>query len=167
MIYWAVKPKMIVWAVYWTPLEIIRNKNQGLGGLLNQALGGTTESIQPDAEQEAQAKVMIRAMLSAANADGQIDAEEQAKLTKHLGELSAEDAEFVRTVIQSPMDVDDVINSVPKGMERQVYLMSVLAINLDSQAEAKYLDKLAQGLNISHQMSDNIHTELGAPKLYS
>ncbi len=142
-------------------------QDNGLGDLFNQAINGETAKSKPTVDQEMQAKVLIRAMLSAANADGQIDAEEQAKLTKQLGDISAEDAEFVRRELNSPMDVTRVINSVPRGMEQQVYLMSLLAINLDSKEEAVYLDKLAKGLNISHQVSNQIHTELGAPTLYS
>ena len=142
-------------------------QNNDLGDLFNQAINGEIAEVEPTVDQEVQAKILIRAMLSAANSDGTIDAEEQAKLTKQLGDISPEDAEFIRSELQSPMDVNRVINSVPQGMEQQVYLMSLLAINLDSKEEAVYLDSLAKGLNISHQMSDKIHTELGVPTLYS
>ena len=137
-----------------------------LGGMLNDALGGSVTQ-QPTREVEDQARVMLRAMLSAAKSDGNIDAQEQANITKHLDELSAEDSDFIRAELDAPVDVDRVVNSVPSGMEQQAYLMSLLAIDLDSQAEAQYLDKLAKGLNISHQMADTIHAELGVPKLYS
>lgn len=136
-----------------------------LGGMLNQTFGG--EEPQPSQEQEDQAKVMLSAMLTAAKSDGQIDAEEQAKITKHIGELTAEDAAFVRAELEAPVDVNRIINNVPQGMEQQVYMMSLLAINLDSMEEAKYLDQLAKGLNISQQMADSIHGQLGVPKLYS
>ena len=152
-------------------LGVNTKQNSGLGGglgdLFNQAITGEIAETEPTVDQEVQAKVLIRAMLSAANSDGKIDTEEQAKITKQLGDISPEDAEFVRSELKSPMDVNRVIKSVPQGMEQQVYLMSLLAINLDSQEEAVYLDKLAKGLNISHQMSNNIHTELGVPTLYS
>ena len=106
-------------------------------------------------------------MLYAARCDGEIDAEEQQKITGQLGDISPEEAEFIRTEMSAPMDVDGFINSVPSGMEQQVYLMSLLAINLDSQAEAQYLDKLAKGLNIDQATSNAIHQKLGVPALYS
>jgi len=160
----------------------------GLGGLLGSLAGGGSQqgssgggndfasmfndAIQgkepePTAEQDQQAQVMLRAMVSAAKADGQIDADEQKKIVEHLGDVSDEDAEMVRNELQAPLDLDGLIRSVPKGMEQQVYLMSLLAIDLDSKEEAVYLDKLASGLNISNQVSNQIHEKLGAPQLYS
>ena len=110
---------------------------------------------------------MLRAMIAAAKADGEIDAEEQRKITEHLGDVSPEEAELVRREMQSHTNLEDLIDSVPRGMEQQVYLMSLLAIDLDSQAEAQYLDKLARGLNISQQQANAIHEQLGVPKLYA
>lgn len=137
----------------------------GLGSLFNDALQGK----QPAAtqEQESQAEILLRAMISAAKADGEIDAEEQQKITQQLGDISPEEASFVRQELQAPLDTQALVNSVPAGMEQQVYFMSLLAIDLDSKAEALYLDKLAKGLNISQQVSNQIHEKLGAPKLYS
>ncbi|MGK0271081.1 MAG: uncharacterized membrane protein YebE (DUF533 family) [Cocleimonas sp.] len=52
-------------------------------------------------------------------------------------------------------------------MEQQVYFMSLLAIDLDSNEEAHYLDELAKGLNISQDICNQIHEKVGAPALYS
>lgn len=142
------------------------DKNSGgLGGLLSSALAGGKVEATPD--QEKQAEVLLKAMISAAKADGQIDADEQKKITEHIGEVTAEEIEFVKSEMSSPLDVEGVINSVPRGMEQQVYLMSLMAINLDHEKEAHYLDKLAKGLNISQQAANEIHQKVGAPKLYS
>ncbi len=46
-------------------------------------------------------------------------------------------------------------------------MMSLFAIDLDSNEEAHYLDQLAKGLNISHQDCNAIHDKLGAPAIYS
>jgi len=137
----------------------------GLGGLLNDALQGK-ESAQPTQDQEQQAEVMLRAMISAAKSDGEIDAEEQRKITEHLGDVSTEELELVRQIMQEPQDLPRLISSVPSGMEQQVYLMSLLAINLDSKAEAQYLDQFAKGLNINEQQCNEIHAKLGVPNLY-
>lgn len=137
----------------------------GLGDLLNAALAGNEQPPSPTAEQ--QAEICLRAMLNAAKCDGQIDAAEQQKITGQIGDISPEEAEFIRNEMASPMDFDTFVQSVPKGMEQQVYLMSILAIDLDSQVEAQYLDKLAKGLNIDQQTSNAIHLKLGVPALYS
>ncbi len=141
----------------------------GLGALLNQALGGApANQIEATPDQEKEAELMLRAMIAAAKADGEIDAEEQRKLTEHLGDdVTPEELELVRREMTSQTSLEDLIQSVPRGMEQQVYFMSLLAIDLDSQAEAQYLDKLAKGLNISQQQANAIHEQLGVPKLYA
>jgi uncharacterized membrane protein YebE (DUF533 family) len=141
----------------------------GLGALLNQALAGTpANQIEATADQEQEAELMLRAMICAAKADGEIDAEEQRKLTEHLGDdVTQEEMELVRREMTSQTSLEDLVADVPKGMEQQVYFMSLLAIDLDSQAEAQYLDKLAKGLNISPQQANAIHEQLGVPKLYA
>ena len=52
-------------------------------------------------------------------------------------------------------------------MEQQVYLMSLMAIDLDSNDEAHYLDQLAKGLNISKEVCNQIHAKVGAPAIYA
>ncbi len=139
--------------------------NNNLGDLLSSAFAGNEVKAEPD--QEKQAEIILKAMISAAKADGHIDAEEQKKITEHIGDITPEEIEFVRKEMQSPLDIDGLIKSVPSGMEQQVYMMSLLAINLDSQHEAEYMDKLGKGLGISPEMANNIHKQLGVPVLYS
>jgi uncharacterized membrane protein YebE (DUF533 family) len=141
------------------------NDSNSLGGLLSSAFAG--EEVVATKEQEEQAKLLLRAMISAAKADGSIDADEQKKITEHIGDITPEDIEFVKAQMQAPVDIEALIKSVPSGMEQQVYMMSLLAINLDSKPEALYLDKLAKGLNVSREVADGIHEKLGAAKLYS
>jgi len=137
----------------------------GLGDLLNSALQGKEQPSNPTAEQ--QAEVCLKAMLVAARADGQIDSAEQQKITGQLGDMSDEEANFIRNEMANPTDLNSLVRSVPKGMEQQVYLMSLLAIDLDTQQEAQYLDQLAKGMNIDQQTSNAIHQKLGVPALYS
>jgi uncharacterized membrane protein YebE (DUF533 family) len=145
------------------------NNNSGqtkdFSSLFNDAIQGKEAEATP--EQDQQAQVMLRAMISAAKADGHIDEDEKKKIVEHLKDFSDEDAEMVRNELQAPLDIQGLIDSVPKGMEQQIYLMSLLAIDLDSKEEAVYLNLLAKGLNISHQESNQIHEKLGAPTLYN
>ena len=57
--------------------------------------------------------------------------------------------------------------SVPKEMAGQVYLLSLTSIDLDSEKEAQYLGQLAQGLGIDPQVCNQIHDQVGAPKLFA
>lgn len=137
-----------------------------LGGMLNAQLTGEPEP-EPEAAQEEEAKILIRAMLNSAKCDGNFDASEQEKILKQVGDMSQEDANFINEELEKPLDVQGFIASVPAGMQQQVYLMSILAIDLDSQEEAQYLDQLAKGFGMSEQDADAIHAKLGVPKLYS
>ena len=143
----------------------------GLGSLLGQVMGQGQQQQQmqaPSAAQNDQAAILIRAMVNAAKSDGEIDQQEQQKMVDKLGgDVGDEEAQFIRSEMQAPLDVNRFVQSVPRGMEQQVYLMSVMAINLDNKAEAVYLDQLAKGMNISEQQSNQLHAELNVPQLYS
>ena len=73
---------------------------------------------------------------------------------------------FVRRELAAPLDAQAFIRSVPRGMEQQVYTMSLMGIDLDTNQEAQYLHQLAQGLGIEADVCNQIHDKLGAPKLY-
>ncbi len=114
-----------------------------------------------------QATVMVRAMINAAKSDGRLDAEEQKNILGQLGSVSQDEIDFVNEELGKPLDVEGFARSVPRGMENQAYAMSLMAIDLDSQAEAKYLHQLAQTMGIQPQTANQIHQQLGAPELYS
>ena len=141
------------------------SQSGGIGGMLNDALQGN--DVSASNEEEAQAEILLKAMLNAAKSDGVIDDEEKRKITEHLGDVSDDEANFVRRELDSPLDTQGLINSVPRGMEQQVYFMSLMAIDLDHNKEAHYLDELAKGLNLSHDICNQIHQKVGAPALYS
>ncbi len=131
----------------------------------------TSEQCVPEGMNQQQANdeasLLIRAMINAAKADGRVDREETENVLQRLGDISQDEIDFVRQELARPLDVEDFIRSVPRGMEQQVYAMSLLAIDLDTNPEAKYLHQLAQGLGMSPQVCNQINQQLGAPQLYS
>ena len=139
------------------------------GQVLSSQFAETPEPvIEPTADQEAAAALMLRAMIQAAKSDGQLDQGEEDKLMKQLGgDIDAEEAAFLRAEMGKPVDVDALVAEVPQGMGPQVYAMSLLAIDLDNQAEAQYLHALAQGLGMEAQTVNDIHAQLGVPSLYT
>jgi len=138
-----------------------------LGHLLNGALQGNSIP-EPEPAQEDLAKILIVAMVNAAKSDGEIDQTEQQKIVANLGdEVSDEERQFVLSEMKAPLDAQGFINSIPQGAGPQVYMMSLLAIDLDSRAEAQYLDTLRKGVNMSEEEANAIHQKLGVPTLYS
>ncbi len=139
------------------------------GEVLNSSFDQTPQApIEPSADQEAAAALMLRAMIQAAKSDGKFDDAEQEKLVGQLGgDVDQEEASFVRSEMQKPVDVQSLINDTPNGLGPQVYAMSLLAIDLDSQNEAQYLHSLAQGYGLDPAQVNDIHAQLGVPSLYT
>lgn len=112
------------------------------------------------------AEFLVRAMVNAAKADGRIDKSEQNKIIEKMGNTSRENIDFLRQLFNEPLDVQAFVRSVPVGMEQQVYMISLIAIDLDEASEAKYLMDLSQGLRIPDDTREQIHQRLGAPSVY-
>lgn len=111
------------------------------------------------------AKMLVVAMINAAKSDGQIDQKEQDAIVKELGDLSEEEVQFLRSEFAKPLDVKEFVWSVPLGMEQQVYAVSLIAIDLDRQAEANYLKQLGHGFRMSQESCNRVHREFNAPEL--
>lgn len=138
------------------------------GDLLNQAIAKQGEpEVEPSQDQEAAAALMLRAMIQAMKSDGEIDQAEQAKLLDRLGDVSPEERAFVQNEMQQRIDIDDLARDVPRGLEQQVYAMSLMGIDLDNQKEAQYLHQLARAMNITPDMANHIHDQLGAQRIYA
>lgn len=142
-----------------------------LGGLLNSVLGGQAAPAVAPAEQAAasqQAEIIIRAMINAAKSDGRIDETEKQKIIEGLGaDVSQDEIAFVQNEFQQPLDVAAFAASVPQDMAGQVYALSLTSIELDSQNEAQYLGQLAQGLGLSPEFCNQVHDQMGAPKIFN
>lgn len=94
---------------------------------------------------------ILRAMIAAAKADGQVDAGEHQKIFGELGrlQLSAEDKAFVLEEFARPLDLDAVVASAASPeLARQVYTVSRLVIAETSPAEGAYLQLLAARLQL-------------------
>lgn len=138
------------------------------GAVLNSQFDSTPEpEIEPSQDQETLAALMLAAMIQAAKSDGTFDADEKAKLLDHLGEIDQQEAAFIEARMQAPVDVDALVSDTPEGMGHQVYAVSLLAIDLDTQQEAQYLHKLAQAYGMTPQEVNGIHADMGVPSLYT
>ena len=111
------------------------------------------------------AQLYIRAMISAAAADGRIDATEQQKIIGGLKQagLDAEAEEFLAHELNNPASVDDLIRSVGSEAEAiQLYTAARIAIDLDTAEEHEFLVSLAQGLGMDESLASHIDAEARA-----
>jgi uncharacterized membrane protein YebE (DUF533 family) len=151
----------------------------GLGGLLASMRSATEAGSRQSAgmmeaifgqtpvgdAMEQQAKLMIRAMIQAAKADGEIDAAEQAAIVERLGDISEEERAFVQAELQAPSDIAGLVRDAGDVGREQVYATSLAAIRIDNAAEADYMRRLAAGLGLSAAQRDAIHVRMGVPPL--
>lgn len=113
-----------------------------------------------------QAKILIRAMIAAAKADGQLSQEEQNAIVKQIGNIGDAEVQFLRAEFSKSVDVKEIAWSIPLGMEEQAYAISLMAIELDEQSEAVYLGELAHGLRLQPARCNEIHRKYGAPEIF-
>lgn len=149
-----------------------------LGAMAFQALkgsGGRTPSVplglmepQTDADRqelERHAELVLKAMINAAKADGQIDPSEVRRIVGKLQEvgMDAETQQYVMSEMKKPMETQALF-AAAKGrpeLAAQIYGASLLAIEVDTPAEQKYLDQLAAGLGISPAVAQRIKDMVG------
>lgn len=140
--------------------------DHSFGEVFNDALARQDEpAVAPTPEQNAVAGLMLKAMIQAAKSDGQIDDQEKQRLLGQLGDLDDSERQFIREQMAAPVDASALAQEVPKGLEQQVYTMSVMAIDFDNQNEARYLHDLAQAMGLDRRQVDDVHEQLGIQNL--
>lgn len=132
-----------------------RAEGPSLGERIGDMLGMGSGERAPEPEaaelDDAHAMLLIRAMIAAANADGQITPDERQRITSKLEQAGAgpDERAVLERELDNPRSADQIVREV-KDQETavQVYLASRLAMNPDTAAERAYLDFLAARLNI-------------------
>lgn len=106
---------------------------------------------------------LLRAMISAARADGHIDNEERRRINEqvtHLG-LDASAAEFIQQELEKPLNPVDIALGVSGPEEAaEVYLASLTVLDLDNPMEEAYLQHLATALGLDAALIAQIHQQL-------
>ena len=112
--------------------------------------------------------VLIRAMISAAKADGHIDAEEQARIEQQIAEqgIGGEEQKFLVEQLNAPSD-PIAIARLSEGEEQaaEIYLVSLLVLDLDTPEERRYLDRLADALLLPEALKLHLEQQAEAAVL--
>jgi len=114
---------------------------------------------------EDNARLMIRAMVQAAKADGEIDAAEQKIIMDALKDATPEEIAFVREQLAAPVDPMALAAATGDAMKAQVYSTALMTIRLDHPGEADFLRQLASGLGLEAAARDRVHAAMGVPPL--
>lgn len=110
-------------------------------------------------------ELVVRAMISAAKADGEVGEDEIQRIVGRVGAdgLSEEEKQFMIAELRRPLDLAALVAEVPNEMvAAEVYAASLLAIQLDTPAEAAYLRQLAQALRLDGATLSRLHEITGA-----
>lgn len=120
-----------------------------------------------EAEKEQLGKTLVRAMISAAKADGRIDADEKEKIFAKLETmpLSAEEKAFVFDELASPLDINAVVARADTPEHAaEIYAASLVAMTADTAAERAYLEALASKLGLAPALVAEIHKAAEHPE---
>jgi uncharacterized membrane protein YebE (DUF533 family) len=135
------------------------------GGQLAASAAPKQEDVAAVTSDEAE-RLALRAMIAAAKADGQIDEEEMDRILGHMNtdDVTAAERQFVLDEIRKPLDVADLAKDVHNPAQAaEVYAASLLAIDVDSEAERAYLRHLAAALRLDAGVVSFLHRTTGAP----
>lgn len=98
-----------------------------------------------------EAILLVRAMIAAAHADHEVDNEERNRILQALDAsgLGDEERQFMLAELDSPADIATLAaKATTPELARQVYLASLMAIEVDTAAEEDYLSRLAAQLGL-------------------
>ena len=127
---------------------------------------GTAGAVLPSSQADMQrrATLLVRAMIQAAKADGQVDQQEMQRIMGKLGDHGhdSEARDFVLREMRQPIDIAGLVRGVATPQEAaEVYAASLMAIEVDTQAERDYLADLATALKLPQSVVTQVHSALG------
>lgn len=120
------------------------------------------EHVVEDNNEEGQLLIM-RAMITAAHADGHIDDLERQRIFERVNdlELSVEEKATLFDELRNPISVEQLIAQVPDSQTGiEVYAASASAIDLGDHQSKVFLSNLASHLCIPNELVESIHQQL-------
>jgi uncharacterized membrane protein YebE (DUF533 family) len=117
------------------------------------------------AGQEALGLTLVRAMIAAARSDGRLDAKESQAIFQRIETLGLdpETQSLIVAEMGRPVDMDAIVNSATSPeVAAEIYIASLLAIDVDTTAEQSYLAMLAARLNIPPGLAEELRRQVAA-----
>ena len=108
--------------------------------------------------------LLIRAMIASANADGVLDDTERMRILGQLEGvgLTEEEKDFLCLEFDRPWSVQAIAAEAGSpAVAAQVFTVSLLAVDVDTQEERDHLEALRQALGLSPEQVLSIARRLG------
>ncbi len=115
---------------------------------------------------------LVRAMIAAARADGRLDAQESQIIFQKINSLGL-DSESQNLLVQEmghPVDVDAIVNSASSPeieIAAEIYIASLVAIEVDNTAEEAYLAMLAARMQLPPGLVTELEAQVAAQKSFA
>jgi uncharacterized membrane protein YebE (DUF533 family) len=103
-------------------------------------------------------------MIAAANADGQIDADERRRILEKLEEtgVDPEDRAFIEKELRAPQSLDALLQKGRGQIDgAQIYAASLFAVTVDRESERAYLERLADRLELDQETIRDLNKQMG------
>ncbi len=106
---------------------------------------------------------LIRAMITAADVDGLIDAEERESILGRARDagLDADSLQALDVEIRAPLNLKQLVARTPEALRDDTYAAALIAITADTDEEREFLDELSKALNLDPAERQDIHKQLG------
>jgi len=124
-----------------------------------------TSAFLPDSEQEQNELnlLLVKSMILASRADGNIDDVENQAIMSRIGEIQLNDSEraYLFEQFSAPIDLDALAREVTnEAHATEVYAVAAMILKKPSQAEQHYLHNLADALRLPRNLQHEIHYTL-------
>ncbi|MHB9956250.1 tellurite resistance TerB family protein [Vibrio campbellii] len=122
---------------------------------------GVNETFDPD--DNIHAKLILKAMIGAAKADGHVDEEEMARIEQALTEMGADDRvrQLVHQELHKPLDPAEIARLATSPQQAsEIYLASLIVADEQNFMEKAYLQELAKQLNLSPEVTHQLEAQL-------
>lgn len=140
-----------------------------VAGLAARALRGRAEPAAQapasPAVNEDEARLMLRAMVAATMADGQIDKDERQRLDAAVqaAGIARDAAAWLEAEIADPVDVDEIAERVTNPEQAaRIYSAVRLSVLADTLQEREFLKMLATALDVPPEAVARIEAEIEA-----
>lgn len=110
-----------------------------------------------------QAMHLLRSMITAAHADGLMDAEERESILGRAREagLDAEELQMLDAEMRAPFTLDQLVVRTPVALRQETYAAALVAITADTDEERAFLDRLGGALELDQDTRRGLHARLG------
>jgi uncharacterized membrane protein YebE (DUF533 family) len=115
-----------------------------------------------DENQDTGQMLMLRAMITAANADGHIDESERQRIYQQVDDfdLTIKDKASLFDELRRPLSLQELVKAVPNSQTAiEVYAASLLAIDERQSASLDYLSRLASSMSLPPELVKAVHAQ--------